>query len=72
VSKPYGLNLNFEGGGVKWVTTNPSEAENKIWEAVEEAIRAGMPVKRFINEAQSAWGHILQEIADNNYKEWPK
>lgn len=41
----------------------PSPVEDKIWDAVQEAIIAGWTPRKFRSEAASAWGHELREMA---------
>lgn len=71
--KPYGLRMDLTySGDVRYQTTNPSSAENAIWDAVEEAIRAGMSVRSFLFEAEQAWDETLTKMAKDARKEWPK
>lgn len=71
--KPYGLSITGNAHGeLTYRTTTPSNAENAIWDAVEEAIKAGMSVKRFLNEAEYAWGETMLKMAADAAKEWPK
>jgi hypothetical protein len=41
----------------------PSRVEDKIWEAVQEAISAGWTPKQFRSEAGDAWAHELRAMA---------
>lgn len=41
----------------------PSHVEDKIWDAVEEAIRAGWTPSQFRAEASDAWQHELKAQA---------
>lgn len=54
--KPYGMTALFQ-------IVRPTSAENRIWEAVEEAIAEGMTPTQFRREAAAAWEHSLHEAA---------
>jgi len=56
MSKPYGLTATMQ-------VIRPSRAEDKIYEAVQEAICANMTVTDFIKEAREAWAYELREQA---------
>ncbi len=44
-------------------------AEEKIWEAVEEAINAGITVDKFFRIVREAWPTILRDAATYAAKE---
>ena len=54
--KPLGITV-----GMRLV--QPTRVEDKIWEAVQEAVLAGWDVRKFRIEAASAWEHELKEQA---------
>lgn len=51
--KPLGLTLFMQ-------VVHPTRAEDKVWEAVQEAICAGWTPVRFMREAREAW-HAAKE-----------
>ena len=63
MSKPYGLTAMMQ-------VIRPTRAEDKIYEAVQEAICANMTVTDFIREAREAWAYEQREQArhdDNSF-----
>lgn len=50
----------------------PAPAQDAIWDAVEEAIAAGMTVEQFRREAQEAWQYQQKEQARADAKEWER
>ena len=46
----------------------PSKAEDKIWDAVEEAIEAGWTPQRFKNEVANAWEEYFRRTANDTKK----
>ena len=54
MSKPNGLSATLQ-------VLKPSRAEDAIWDAVQEAIDAGMTPERFKREVMQAWMHELSE-----------
>jgi hypothetical protein len=52
--------------------TRSSRVEDKIWDAVEEAVNAGWDAQRFIREAHDGWAHKLSEDAKDADKEFAK
>ena len=56
MSKPLGLTPAFH-------VTMPSKTEDRIWDAVEEAIEAGWTPVRFKHEVAAAWEAILKKAA---------
>jgi hypothetical protein len=46
----------------------PSKAEDKIWDAVEEAIEAGWTPQRFKNEVANAWAEYFRRTANDTKK----
>ena len=56
MSKPYGLTATFQ-------VIRPTRAEDKIYEAVQEAIASNMTPTDFIREARKSWAHELREQA---------
>jgi hypothetical protein len=61
MSKPLGLGLSLNEGDVTFRVAKPSRAQDKIWEAVQEAIAANMTPKQFIQEAWESWEHERTE-----------
>jgi hypothetical protein len=62
--KPNGIRLGLGVGGSPLLSvTTPSQAEDKIWEAVEEARIENWTFEQFMNEAQDAWAHGLRDEA---------
>lgn len=60
MAKPNGIGLTERNGLPTLQAIYPSRAEDKVWDAVEEAICAGWNPKRFITEAESAWAEVLK------------
>lgn len=54
--KPLGIDAAFR-------LVRPSRAEDKIWEAVAEAISEGWTPKQFRMEAAEAWEQELKDAA---------
>jgi hypothetical protein len=50
----------------------PTRAQDKIWDAVSEAVCAGMTVKEFIQEAREAWADELRSAAKDAEFEFQK
>ena len=61
--KPPGLEMSLHGGSLHMGVTRSSRTEDKVWEAVEEAISEGWTPTRFIAEAREAWDYELRERA---------
>ena len=59
--KPYGLTPMFQ-------ILRPSRTEDKIWEAVQEAIVEGWSPERFKREVAQAWDEELKEQAKEAQK----
>lgn len=60
--KPYGMDMAFR-------VITPTQTEDKIWEAVREAINEGWTPERFKHEAADAWKHALRQDAEHAVKE---
>jgi hypothetical protein len=54
MSKPMGMTAGFQ-------IIRPTRTEDKVWDAVEEAISENWTPERFIREAQQAWESALKE-----------
>jgi hypothetical protein len=65
IMKPLGLTPLFK-------VIIPSKVEDKIWEAVEEAISSGWSPRQFKIEAANAWEHRLKEDAKYASEEFIK
>jgi len=48
----------------------PSRVEDKVWEAVEEAISAGWTPRQFVAEAADAWSQGLRDAAKDRSREF--
>lgn len=55
--KPPGIGLGVSGGAVVMYATGSDRATDKLWDAVDEAITAGMTPERFKREMVAAWEH---------------
>lgn len=62
-TKGAGLVFGASGGSLHVGVRVPTGVEDRIWEAVEEAIEAGWTAKRFRQEAASAWEAELDRQA---------
>jgi hypothetical protein len=70
MSKPSGISLTLDSyGDLRMRVTPTDRVADKIWEAVEEAIDAGMEPRAFRNEVVAAWEHELRERAKRAVKE---
>jgi hypothetical protein len=70
MAKPYGLSLGLTAdGNLRAGVNHPSRAEDAIWNAVEEAIDAGMTPERFKLEAAQAWEETLHSRAKDAAEE---
>jgi hypothetical protein len=49
----------MSGGAVTFSVRHPTGAEDAIWDAVEQAILAGMSPEEFKREAAQAWEEVL-------------
>jgi len=61
VSKPPGIEMSISGGNLRMGVTRSSRAEDKIWEAVEEAVCAHMTPTQFMREAWQAWDYEMDQ-----------
>ena len=69
MSKPNGAVFNLDG---TLRITTPSRVEDKIWDAVEEAIAAGWTPSRLIAEAADAWTQSLTQQARTDGREFQR
>jgi hypothetical protein len=44
----------------------PTRAEDKVWDAVQEAVAEGWTAKRFLAEARDAWADALKDAAKSD------
>ena len=70
--KALGIGITLEGSSVVLSVTKPSRAEDTIWEAVEEALCAGLSVEQFRREAATAWDYTIKQRAKDDAKVWNK
>ena len=52
--------------------TRSSNVEDKIYEAVREAVICGWDVRRFLSEAQEAWDYEMREMRKDAAEEFRK
>lgn len=73
--KPNGIRLGVDGSGLTMRVTQPTRTEDKVWDAVREAIDEGWTPKRFAIEVAQAWTDAVKEDArhaiDAVRKEFP-
>ena len=60
--KPPGISLGVGSNGLGMRVTQSSRVEDKIWEAVQEAIAANWSVEMFKQEAAQAFQHEYREL----------
>ena len=73
MSKPSGISLGITAGGVPTMSvTHISRAEDAIWNAVQEAVDAGMTPEQFKREVAQAWTEELRAQAKRTMKELSK
>jgi hypothetical protein len=70
--KPAGITFGMGANGPTLGVTRPSRAEDKTYEAVEEAILEGWTIERFLCEAREAWLHHKQEEVKTAEDEWTR
>lgn len=63
MSKPLGLTMFMQ-------PVIPSKVEDRIWDAVQEAIASDWTPKRFVSEAQDAWAEALRNLAKEANEEF--
>jgi hypothetical protein len=64
MSKPLGIVLSADIGGIGLSVRKPSPVEDAIWDAVEKAIDDGWTPKQFRQEVLASW----EEKIDQNAK----
>lgn len=64
MGKPPGIALGLSGDGVHMGVTRSSEAEDKVWEAVEQALIENWTPDRFIREVREAWAQARKDLAE--------
>ena len=73
MSKPSGISLGINGNGLPTMRVTPiSRAEDAIWNAVQEAVDAGMTPTQFKREVIQAWDEELRASAKRTMKELRK
>jgi hypothetical protein len=65
MSKPLGMTAAFQ-------IVRPTRTEDKIWDAVEEAIAAGWTPQQFVSEARESWRTALQDRVKDADKEFER
>lgn len=69
--KPNRVRMSLtENGSPRMFVPAISRVEDAIWEAVQEAISAGLTVEQFRKEAAEAWRQELQDQAERDAKAW--
>ena len=63
MSKPLGIGLALHGGALTFAVQPIDRVADRIWDAVRDAINAGMSPERFRQESKEAWQHCLTEDA---------
>jgi N-acetylglucosamine kinase-like BadF-type ATPase len=59
--RPLGIGLAVADGALTFRVQPIDRAADRVWDAVREAIDAGMTPERFRSEAAEAWEHHLTE-----------
>lgn len=72
MSKPHGIAMSIVDGVPRMGVTFPTHAEDKVWDAVENAIDAGWDVERFRRECREAWSQTLKTRAKWADEDWRK
>ena len=61
--KPLGMDPFFR-------VIQPTSVQDAVWEAVEQAIDAGMTVEQFRREAADCWAEKLRQKAKDDTHAW--
>jgi hypothetical protein len=72
MSAPNKLGMDLVDGVPCFAVRPRNSSVDRIWEAVEDAINAGMTVEQFKREAAEAWADTLKKHADWAAKDWRK
>lgn len=70
--KPLGVNLTIGPYGPHMGVSRITTAEDRVWDAVEEAQIAGWTVKQFMREASEAWRECRERELKDEMKEFSK
>lgn len=70
--KPPGIAFGLRDGSLHVGVTHPSRAEDKVWEAVEEALLEGWTVAQFLHEVRSAWEDAKQRELKSDMDDFEK
>ncbi len=63
MSKPYGLTADFR-------IIRPTRIEDKVWDAVEEAVNAGWTPRQMMQEVRECWAESLKQKAQDDDKDF--
>lgn len=64
MSKPHGVRIAIGEQGLDMYVPRITRTEDKIWEAVEEAIAEGWTAERFRREAADSWRQRMRDQAE--------
>lgn len=59
--KPLGIGIGLRGNNLVMGVTRSAPFEDRIYDAVEEAIADGLTVAQFIGIVREAWGSTLRD-----------
>ena len=70
--KPPGVSLTVDADGPRLRVTQSDDVQDKVYEAVREAVLYGWTPERFIEEAREAWDYEMHEMRDAAAKAFRK
>lgn len=68
--KPLGVQFGIGPNGPTLGCRMPSLVEDRVWEAVQDAIDAGWTVEQFRRECAEAWGESLRDRMKDDMERW--
>lgn len=70
--KPLGIQLGIGPNGPTLGCRMPTSVEDKVWDAVQEAIEAGWTVEQFRRECAEAWKGLLRDRMNDDMERWQR
>lgn len=70
MARPPGVRYGLGPDGLTLSVARYSDAEDKVWDAVEAAIIAGWSPKRFMRAAEECWREVRRDELRQEMDEW--